>query len=154
MEKFIPVLILLASIINSVVCKSGTITSYVYSINDNKQDEVLFLCDKSKMHSSCRYSELYIYCSGQNHLHKSSMQKMSFDCSFLKLNFSENFQNFDELLILSLSNVDLKILKKEDFEVFTTITEIDLSHNYLTKIPSNIFARNRDLWEFFIQSNQ
>lgn len=146
MKKLVILLISFTSMINFVVGRSGRITSY--SHNDTG---TVFSCDENP--SSCSFTEIYINCNREQ-LSKADLKRISFDCSFPKLSLSEHFLNCGNLQTLDLSNVDLETLKKEDFEVFPTITEINLSHNKLTKIPANIFAKNVNLLSLNFSFNQ
>lgn len=107
---------------------------------------VLFLCHNSGYcNNEIEFGSYYVRCRGYPEYNKRDLIEISFDCSFPELNLNQYFQDYINLRTLDLSNVDLKILKKDDFEEFPNITRIDLSYNKLTKIPANIFTKNVNL---------
>lgn len=147
MKKVVVWLVLFASIINlAFTVRKGKITHYS---DDDERGNFVFSCgeDFNSCYGGIEFEENYIYCSPQR-LEKSDLLGISFDCSFPELNLSQKFQNSNNLQVLDLSNVDLTILKKKVFEVFLTVTEINLSNNNLARVPSNICIRKQQQFTF------
>lgn len=108
--------------------------------------EIVFLCDENYKGSSYHFTSCYLPSHG-NTWYKTSIDKISFNssskCSMPHL--GTYFEGFHAVKILSLSNINLSALEQENLFGLPSMLEINLSHNNLTKIPSNVFANNLKL---------
>lgn len=128
MKILIIFVILLAAMINSTICRNGTINfCHLYS-----DGTLLFFCDEIDSHQVYFYSESLVcsdYSEGKQFDYK-DMNQIRFDCSFSRLSLVASFKNIFNVLILDLSNVGMVTLEKEDLvNLPSQMNNIILSHH-------------------------
>lgn len=147
MNIFIMLVILLALVVDLVVSRGNKISGYRCKNSINYRS-IELLCDENNNGDTVHYTS---FACSQNYS-ISEVKRISLDCSMSHV--GTYFQGYADLKSLNLSNIDLLTLEQNNFMGLTSLIDIDVSHNKLTGIPSNIFAHNGKLWYADFSYNQ
>lgn len=144
----IVLLITFASMIDIATGKGGKISSYRCSKLANNYKSVRLLCDDDYIGDTVHFTSFT--CSVNYSI--SEVKKLSLDCSIPAL--GAHFGGYRGLEKLDLSDVNLLELEEKNIMGITSLLEIDVKQNKLSKISSNLFANSSELWWADFSNNQ
>lgn len=147
MNIFIILVILLTLVIDLVVSRGDKISGYRCG-NSIIYRSIELLCDENYNGDTVYYTSFA--CSQKFSI--SEVKRIRIDCSMSHV--GTYFQGYGDLKFLNLSNIDLLTLEQNNFMGLPSLIDMNVSHNKLSGIPSNIFANNYKICRFFIQSNR